>query len=38
MIELAEFGADVNIPNNNGATPVFIAARNGHAYAIRELA
>ena len=31
-------GADVNTPNNNGCTPVYVAAQNGHTDAIRLLA
>jgi ankyrin repeat protein len=27
--ELAKLGADVNIPTNDGYTPVYIAAKNG---------
>ena len=34
---LAELGADVNTPIDDGATPVFIAAQNGHVDAIRVL-
>jgi len=35
---LAERGANVKTPTNNGATPVFIAAQNGHAKVVRLLA
>ena len=35
---LARLGADVNIPDNIGTTPVYIAAFAGHANAIRILA
>ena len=34
---LEELGADVNIPNDNGATPVYVAAQNGHIETIRVL-
>ena len=35
---LAENGANVNSPDKNGYTPVYIAAYKGHADAIRVLA
>ena len=35
---LAELGACVKTPNNNGATPVFIAAQNGQWETLRVLA
>ena len=34
---LAEVGANVNTPNNNGATPAFIAAQNGHTEVLEVL-
>ena len=34
---LKALGADVNILNNNGVTPVYVAAQNGHAETIRVL-
>ena len=37
IIALKNGGADVNIPNNNGSTPVWIAAQNGHVNAITAL-
>ena len=35
---LAELGADVNIPDKDCVTPVFIAAQNGHVDVISVLA
>ena len=35
---LAELGADVKTPNNNGCTPVWIAAQKGDAEVVRALA
>ena len=39
MLEMLmeEEGADVNIPNNNGNTPLMIATRNGHTEIARML-
>ena len=34
---LGELGADVNIPDEVGATPVYVDAQNGHYEAIRSL-
>ena len=35
---LAEHGADLNTPDQHGATPAFVAARNGHVEVINALA
>jgi len=35
---LAEFGANVETPSNDGTTPAFIAAQNGHVKVVRALA
>lgn len=33
---LIEFGGDVNLANKNGATPLFIAAQNGHTAVVES--
>ena len=38
MRALAELGADLNTPDDNGATPAYIAAHNGHVASIGALA
>jgi ankyrin repeat protein len=35
---LAKHGADLNTPTNNGITPAYVAAQNGHVNVIRALA
>jgi len=38
MVEaLRQLKADINIPNIDGATPLFLASRNGHVHVVEAL-